>query len=67
MRLTSDGNLRLCLLRPDEVTLRDRMRRGDSDADLLDHLRAGIWRKPWGHRVAEGDRMTVRGMSQIGG
>jgi cyclic pyranopterin phosphate synthase len=67
VRLTSDGNLRLCLLRPDEVTLRDRMRRGDSDEDLLDHLRAGIWRKPWGHRVAEGDRETVRGMSQIGG
>lgn len=67
VRLTSDGNLRLCLLRPDEVTLRDRMRRGDGDSELLDHLRAGIWRKPWGHRVAEGDRMTVRGMSQIGG
>lgn len=67
VRLTSDGNLRLCLLRPDEVTLRDRMRRGDTDDSLLDHLRAGIWHKPWGHRVAEGDRMTVRGMSQIGG
>lgn len=67
VRLTADGNLRLCLLRPDEVNLRDRMRRGDSDAELLDHLRTGIWNKPWGHRVAEGDRMTVRGMSQIGG
>lgn len=67
VRLTSDGNLRLCLLRPDEVTLRDRMRRGDSDADLLGHLREGIYRKPWGHGVAEGDVHTVRGMSQIGG
>ena len=67
VRLTSDGNLRLCLLRPDEVSLRDRMRMGQSDEELLDHLRAGIYRKPWGHRVHEGDRTTVRGMSQIGG
>ncbi|MGB3305666.1 MAG: GTP 3',8-cyclase MoaA [Thermomicrobiales bacterium] len=67
VRLTADGNLRLCLIRPDEVNLRDRMRGGASDDELLTYLRAGIWRKPWGHRVAEGDRTTVRGMSQIGG
>jgi cyclic pyranopterin phosphate synthase len=67
VRLTADGNLRLCLLRPDEVTLRDRMRMGQSDEDILEHLAAGIWRKPWGHRVHEGDVATVRGMSQIGG
>ncbi|HEU0164572.1 MAG TPA: radical SAM protein, partial [Thermomicrobiales bacterium] len=67
VRLTSDGNLRLCLLRPDEVTLRDRMRMGQSDEDIMEHLTAGIWRKPWGHRVHEGDVATVRGMSQIGG
>ncbi|HWV34986.1 MAG TPA: GTP 3',8-cyclase MoaA [Thermomicrobiales bacterium] len=67
VRLTADGNLRLCLIRPDEVNLRDRMRAGASDDELLTYLRAGIWRKPWGHRVAEGERSTVRGMSQIGG
>ena len=30
-------------------------------------IRAAIWRKPWGHGLAEGERETVRGMSQIGG
>ncbi len=67
VRLTADGMLRLCLLRPDEVNLRDLMRAGASDDDLLAELRGGIWRKPWGHGVAEGERDTIRGMSQIGG
>ena len=67
VRLTADGKLRLCLIRPDEVDFRDLMRAGASDEEILQQLRAGIWRKPWGHRVHEGERNTVRGMSQIGG
>ncbi|CAA9548299.1 MAG: Cyclic pyranopterin phosphate synthase (MoaA) [uncultured Thermomicrobiales bacterium] len=67
VRLTADGKLRLCLLRPDEVDLRDLMRAGADDAALELQMRAGIWRKPWGHGLAEGERETVRGMSQIGG
>ena len=67
VRLTADGNLRLCLLRPDEVNLRDMMRASASDAEMLNRMRGGVWRKPWGHRVAEGERNTIRGMSQIGG
>jgi cyclic pyranopterin phosphate synthase len=67
VRLTADGKLRLCLLRNDEVELRDLMRTGATDADLERQLRAGIWRKPWGHGIAEGDRNIGRGMSQIGG
>ena len=67
VRLTADGNLRLCLLRPDEVNLRDMMRDGASDEDMLQRIRGGVWYKPWGHRVAEGDVHTIRGMSQIGG
>jgi cyclic pyranopterin phosphate synthase len=43
------------------------MRAGVDDAELLALLRGGVWRKPWGHRVHEGERNTVRGMSQIGG
>lgn len=67
VRLTADGMLRLCLLRGDEVDLRSVMRGGGSDADVARVVRSGIWRKPWGHGLAEGDRNTVRGMSQIGG
>ena len=67
IRLTADGKLRLCLLREDEVDLRDMMRGGASDEDVLATIRGGIWRKPWGHGIADGHRHTVRGMSQIGG
>lgn len=67
VRLTADGKLRLCLLRNDEVELRDLMRNGASDDDIERQLRRGIWRKPWGHGIAEGDRNIGRGMSQIGG
>ncbi len=67
VRLTADGKLRLCLLRNDEVDLRDLMRSGASDDALERQIRLGIWRKPWGHGLAEGDRDIGRGMSQIGG
>ena len=67
VRLTADGKLRLCLLRNDEIDFREDMRNGASDEDLLRRLRAGIWRKPWGHGLAEGDLNIGRGMSQIGG
>lgn len=67
VRLTADGKLRLCLLRPDELELRDLVRSGADDATLEQQLLAGIWRKPWGHGLAEGERNTGRGMSQIGG
>jgi GTP 3',8-cyclase len=67
VRLSADGKLRLCLLRADEVDLRDIVRSGDSDADLTGRIRSAIWRKPWGHGIAEGDFNIGRGMSQIGG
>lgn len=67
VRLTADGKLRLCLLRNDEVDLRDKMRAGATDDELERELLGGIWRKPWGHGIAEGDRNIGRGMSQIGG
>lgn len=67
VRLTADGKLRLCLLRNDEADLRDLMRSGASDETLRAQIQKGIWRKPWGHLLSEGQRNTVRGMSQIGG
>jgi cyclic pyranopterin phosphate synthase len=67
VRLTADGKLRLCLLRHDEIDLRDLMRAGADDQTVERQIRQGIWRKPWGHGLAEGDRNIGRGMSQIGG
>jgi cyclic pyranopterin phosphate synthase len=67
VRLTADGMLRLCLLRPDEADLRALLRGGADDEKLERAIRAAVWRKPWGHGLAEGERETVRGMSQIGG
>lgn len=66
-RLSADGKLRLCLLREDEVDLRDVMRNGADDQTLQRIVLGGVWRKPWGHGINEGDVHTVRGMSQIGG
>jgi cyclic pyranopterin phosphate synthase len=34
---------------------------------LTGRIRSAIWRKPWGHGIAEGDFNIGRGMSQIGG
>ncbi|WP_448576823.1 GTP 3',8-cyclase MoaA [Thermomicrobium sp.] len=67
IRLTADGKLRLCLLRSDEVDIRELVRRGASEEELSERIRAAVWRKPWGHGLREGDRRTGRGMSQIGG
>ena len=67
VRLTADGKIRLCLLRPDEVDLRELLRGGASDEAVEETLLAGIWRKPWGHGLAQNDRNIGRGMSQIGG
>lgn len=67
VRLAADGKLRLCLLRNDEIDLRELIRAGASDEELEREIRKGVWRKPWGHGLAEGDRNIGRGMSQIGG
>lgn len=67
VRLSADGQLRLCLLRAGEVDLREIVRSGGSREQLIRAIRTGIWHKPWGHGIAEGDFNIGRGMSQIGG
>ena len=67
MRLTSEGKLRLCLLRADELDLRPLLRGGAADAELRAAIREGVWRKPWGHGLDQGILPLGRGMSQIGG
>ena len=67
VRLTSDGRLRLCLLRDDEVDLLTPLRAGASDQELSAMIARGVHAKPWGHGLAENVIATSRIMSQIGG
>ena len=66
-RLTADGKLRLCLLRENEVDLLTPMRNGATDEDLRQMIVTGIWDKPWGHGLADGEIPLNRTMSEIGG
>jgi cyclic pyranopterin phosphate synthase len=66
-RLTSDGRLRLCLLREGEVDLLTPLRNGASLTELRQVIIDGIWQKPWGHGLAEGEVALNRVMSEIGG
>jgi cyclic pyranopterin phosphate synthase len=66
-RLTADGKLRLCLLRENEVDLLTPLRQGASLEDLRQVIVNGIWHKPWGHGLADGEIALNRVMSEIGG
>jgi cyclic pyranopterin phosphate synthase len=66
-RLTSDGRLRLCLLREKEVDLLTPLRAGASLEDLRQIIISGVWEKPWGHGLADGVIPLNRVMSEIGG
>lgn len=67
VRLTSDGHLRLCLLRDDEVDLFAPIRARASDDELRELISQGVYNKPWGHGLAENVIAESRIMSQIGG
>lgn len=66
-RLTADGRLRLCLLRENEVDLLTPLRAGATLEDLRQIILDGIWSKPWGHGLAQGEVAVNRVMSEIGG
>lgn len=66
-RLTSDGKLRLCLLKEKEVDLLKPLRAGANLAELRELILDGIWHKPWGHDLAKGEVALNRVMSEIGG
>ena len=66
-RLTADGKLRLCLLREKELDLFTPIRQGASLMDLRRLILDGIWHKPWGHGLQEGEVALNRVMSEIGG
>lgn len=64
LRLTADGNLRLCLLNNIEIPVRDAMRAGKP---ILDILEEAMRLKPEGHSLAKKMSAHNRKMAQIGG
>jgi cyclic pyranopterin phosphate synthase len=49
IRLTADGNLKVCLFGNAEVSLRDMMRTGATDSEISDAIQAAISRKKASH------------------
>ena len=67
-RLTTDGAVRNCLFGNSETSLRDLMRAGASDEELLAAWAGEMWRKEPGHGMDdEGFLQPDRPMSAIGG
>lgn len=68
LRLTAEGQVRSCLFAHEETDLRDPMRAGASDHELIALIRDNVWRKWSGHRINHPDFVQpVRSMSMIGG
>ena len=67
LRLTADGQLRLCLLSDQEIDLRPALRQGADVAQIKALLLQGIETKPLQHRLDECRRPESRVMSEIGG
>jgi GTP 3',8-cyclase len=68
IRLTAEGKLRTCLFSLQETDLREPLRAGASDGELVELIRDAVWRKELKHHVSEpGFRQPPRTMSQIGG
>jgi len=67
LRLTADGKLRLCLLREDEINLREPLRRGASVEELKDIIIKATAAKPKSHQLVAGGVHKGRPFSQVGG
>lgn len=68
LRLTADGQIKVCLFDAKEVSLRDEMRRGASDGELLDVIGRAVQGKQEKHAGMEDiDVITNRPMILIGG
>ena len=72
LRLTADGNIRNCLFARGELSIRDILRSGGSEAEMRSGiellLRRSVWAKRAGHGIGEpGFVRPHRTMSMIGG
>lgn len=67
VRLTADGKLRPCLHSKYEVDLREALRSGSSDGDILELFAQAVYHKPAEHHMNDEALQGQRVMSQIGG
>ena len=67
IRLTSDGKIRPCLHSKHEVDLREVLRSGGSNEDILELLAQAVCNKPSEHHMNDQAWQDNRIMSQIGG
>jgi cyclic pyranopterin phosphate synthase len=68
IRITSDGKIRTCLFSVWDHDLYAQMRRGASDAELAEFIRAVVARKEERHHIGEADFVPAsRTMVHIGG
>jgi molybdenum cofactor biosynthesis enzyme MoaA len=70
LRITADGNLKVCLFGEDEVSLRDLMRGGADDDELLALIGKAVGKKKEAHGGMEVDQLKYgnnRSMIRIGG
>jgi GTP 3',8-cyclase len=68
LRLTAEGDLRVCLFAMGETDLRGPLRDNASDAELETLIRAAVWGKWSGHKINHPDfERPDRSMSMIGG
>lgn len=68
LRLTADGNLRTCLFSMVDHNIRDRLRTGETSAQLGQFMIDTVLKKKAGHRINEADFVQPpRTMSFIGG
>jgi len=68
LRITADGNIKVCLFGPNEVSLRDALRSGATDEALMDLVGMAVGRKKEKHAGMESiDVVNNRPMILIGG
>jgi len=68
LRVTAEGRLLLCLGNEHSVSLREGLRRGDSDEDIADQIRHALGRKPERHVFDQPDEPQIlRFMNASGG
>lgn len=68
VRLTADGQLRLCLFGDHQIDLRTPLRRGATVEDIADLFRNAVLRKPERHHLGLGQTCgSLHALSQIGG